>query len=110
MISAEEQDARIRKMTFGFSAIARSVMISAARISVVHGAAQSFSAIARSVMISADDPVPPHSGGACFSAIARSVMISAAFASDEPVHETVGFSAIARSVMISARTPFPNVR
>ena len=36
-----------------------------------------FSAIARSVMISAARPMPVYSVPGCFSAIARSVMISA---------------------------------
>ena len=63
----------------------------------------SFSAIARSVMISAFEDTgetSPHR--LCFSAIARSVMISAATAFVSAIEDSKGFSAIARSVMISA--------
>ena len=60
-----------------------------------------FSAIARSVMISAYEPVPMGLTDDGFSAIARSVMISA-LGVDLDTTKQVCFSAIARSVMISA--------
>ena len=60
-----------------------------------------FSAIARSVMISAREPAPRLRIQPRFSAIARSVMISAR---DGALVSQIklSFSAIARSVMISA--------
>ena len=61
----------------------------------------SFSAIARSVMISAPRRHGKYDAFRCFSAIARSVMISAGTADDDKVFG-YRFSAIARSVMISA--------
>ena len=61
----------------------------------------SFSAIARSVMISAVSGTSVQNQTLCFSAIARSVMISAATAFVSAIEDTKGFSAIARSVMIS---------
>ena len=64
-----------------FSAIARSVMISASSCPFLCFRLQSFSAIARSVMISAELlPIVPNQT-ISFSAIARSVMISAKEAS-----------------------------
>ena len=53
MISASIQSLRTRS-TFGFSAIARSVMISAMLVLLLRVATSGFSAIARSVMISAN--------------------------------------------------------
>ena len=68
----------VRKGAQGFSAIARSVMISAKQPSKFTQVKRCFSAIARSVMISASDqPSQALNTQACFSAIARSVMISA---------------------------------
>ena len=62
----------------GFSAIARSVMISAIPSDSTYvGRRKSFSAIARSVMISATSALNANCRVAGFSAIARSVMISA---------------------------------
>ena len=88
----------------GFSAIARSVMISAFTDSVVLGSKDRFSAIARSVMISAKTvPLSITATDPCFSAIARSVMISALLNSASAIWEAFSFSAIARSVMISAK-------
>ena len=68
-----------------------------------------FSAIARSVMISATSETLDEEAALCFSAIARSVMISANEAFNK-ARVAKGFSAIARSVMISAFTgsPSPN--
>ena len=88
---------------FSFSAIARSVMISAAQMQQITAAVYSgFSAIARSVMISAeDDPSSSKAPRPSFSAIARSVMISASIPQEHRLN-VIGFSAIARSVMISA--------
>ena len=64
--------------TLGFSAIARSVMISAGTAEDDKVFGYRFSAIARSVMISAFSSLPTLSGQFIrFSAIARSVMISA---------------------------------
>ena len=60
-----------------FSAIARSVMISA-ELKAAKLRRVSFSAIARSVMISAKNDQPSQALNTRFSAIARSVMISAA--------------------------------
>ena len=60
-----------------------------------------FSAIARSVMISAIQPGGQSGLPKSFSAIARSVMISAKFW-DATKKMLIRFSAIARSVMISA--------
>ena len=62
---------------FSFSAIARSVMISAEDGRAGDGRTARFSAIARSVMISAWLEASERSDAECFSAIARSVMISA---------------------------------
>ena len=64
-------------MTTGFSAIARSVMISAMLSIVTTLVKLRFSAIARSVMISAQRRRQKRQGCLGFSAIARSVMISA---------------------------------
>ncbi len=61
-----------------------------------------FSAIARSVMISAMILRKNLSSKSCFSAIARSVMISAKTSEQDASYPAAGFSAIARSVMISA--------
>ena len=61
-----------------------------------------FSAIARSVMISAFLSLRFLAVNACFSAIARSVMISAEPPKESQSAPATGFSAIARSVMISA--------
>ena len=60
-----------------FSAIARSVMISASKAAADTLQGLRFSAIARSVMISATLEAAKTVIAACFSAIARSVMISA---------------------------------
>ncbi len=62
----------------------------------------SFSAIARSVMISAYANELNLAASRSFSAIARSVMISAAASTLRSVRLKSSFSAIARSVMISA--------
>ena len=68
----------VEASTNGFSAIARSVMISASKHSSRLAASSSFSAIARSVMISAGSNRLAFSRiQFSFSAIARSVMISA---------------------------------
>ena len=61
-----------------------------------------FSAIARSVMISATSALNAKNPTAGFSAIARSVMISAYQRQHHKQRDCLGFSAIARSVMISA--------
>ena len=62
-----------------------------------------FSAIARSVMISASAlDTRTRIGVSRFSAIARSVMISAGQQVDKQSLDENSFSAIARSVMISA--------
>ena len=62
----------------------------------------SFSAIARSVMISAFLNLRFLAVNVCFSAIARSVMISALETLRNRSRDLYSFSAIARSVMISA--------
>ena len=61
-----------------------------------------FSAIARSVMISAGRSITASTRTSSFSAIARSVMISAYLNHDGSKPDILSFSAIARSVMISA--------
>ena len=66
--------------------------------------AKRFSAIARSVMISAATSGKLKIFVKRFSAIARSVMISASIVETKAVAAAICFSAIARSVMISART------
>ena len=63
-----------------------------------------FSAIARSVMISAKNGQQDQAPNKRFSAIARSVMISAAVVVNSFASQAHCFSAIARSVMISARS------
>ena len=68
-----------------------------------------FSAIARSVMISAADYPERTETKECFSAIARSVMISAIKSVMLSIAIT-RFSAIARSVMISASLRFLRLR
>ena len=76
-------------------------MISASSSALSTRTCIGFSAIARSVMISATGPLKLEHYDGSFSAIARSVMISAT--SNEYTSQTkTGFSAIARSVMISA--------
>ena len=77
MISASDGEL-LKDERICFSAIARSVMISAALDTRTHIGVSRFSAIARSVMISAAEAAAYQIGAAyCFSAIARSVMISA---------------------------------
>ena len=76
MISAGE-DPRQQKIPESFSAIARSVMISAALGTRTCIGVSRFSAIARSVMISAHNTLLKSDQPGRFSAIARSVMISA---------------------------------
>ena len=77
-------------------------MISAGRASLLTASSFGFSAIARSVMISArTKTIRPKFLKRSFSAIARSVMISA-LNSGSAIWEAFSFSAIARSVMISA--------
>ena len=66
-----------------------------------------FSAIARSVMISAFLNLRFLAVSACFSAIARSVMISA-WLLMALFQIAFSFSAIARSVMISASATLPS--
>ena len=66
-------------IVFSFSAIARSVMISAENSALATERNRSSSAIARSVMISASKCEQTNRQDTRFSAIARSVMISAAF-------------------------------
>ena len=80
-------------------------MISAGQLAVAHVKLKSFSAIARSVMISAILTNLIKKEIVSFSAIARSVMISASFMRlvSIPMRR---FSAIARSVMISAPKAF----
>ena len=77
-------------------------MISALTAYRLAGTKTSFSAIARSVMISAFSQIPSTQIPRCFSAIARSVMISAVMLSIGIILVRLRFSAIARSVMISA--------
>ena len=67
------------------------------------GSAICFSAIARSVMISAEVFLRRSLRFRGFSAIARSVMISAAMLPVAAGGGKCSFSAIARSVMISAK-------
>ena len=84
MISARRRFLDLSLTVLSFSAIARSVMISAALASYFNW---------------------KHQKG--FSAIARSVMISACFLLALWYMLLPSFSAIARSVMISAYTPEP---
>ncbi len=77
-------------------------MISALKFRIENGKNFSFSAIARSVMISAFLSSKFLVANVCFSAIARSVMISATVSGTNVQNQTLCFSAIARSVMISA--------
>ena len=87
-----------------FSAIARSVMISAAASTLRSVRLKSsFSAIARSVMISAHQKEVMKNRHQCFSAIARSVMISALTPRQERFVKEYRFSAIARSVISAER-------
>ena len=77
MISARDRP-WVALCSFRFSAIARSVMISATgKARASNGLWRSFSAIARSVMISAANELEKTLKKPSFSAIARSVMISA---------------------------------
>ena len=77
MISARDRP-WVALCSFRFSAIARSVMISAQGHRLRLGRLSRFSAIARSVMISATGKARASNGlWRSFSAIARSVMISA---------------------------------
>ena len=69
--------ASLSLLSSSFSAIARSVMISAIAAATAFVSTIGFSAIARSVMISAIVAVRLRNFGLSFSAIARSVMISA---------------------------------
>ena len=77
MISARDNK-NIDQLHTCFSAIARSVMISAKLVTwTLYRDRPCFSAIARSVMISAHQKEVMKNRHQCFSAIARSVMISA---------------------------------
>ena len=77
MISAGLDKKPLEERIACFSAIARSVMISAESEPEMNKERPSFSAIARSVMISAIIVIGSTTGLLSFSAIARSVMISA---------------------------------